>query len=289
MAKLKNHTEFWLRDDAAKDFDRAEDDHGIFRVNSAGRTKAYQQELIDRWNKGGPANRPPYLYMPAMPAETSNHVEDGGKALDTLDWQRFAKVCEDYNFRHSYPNSDPVHFDYIGGTDAPAAPAFSQETLNRQKFLNTKGAALVEDGRYGPRTHDAYEVYQTSLKSRGLYSGPIDGIWGDGTEAGHKRDVAPAPKPKTAYHTGTITDLATLEDTRGLQKIAKRYGYKGKIDNVFGVGSKTGFQRFLNANYGGSLARWLRAKWGYKDDDNLWGPNMKAAAERGNAANFKAL
>ena len=115
MTTLRNHPGYWLCDDAAADFDRAEADHGVFIVNSAGRTVAEQQHLINRWNQGGPANRPPYLYKPAMPARTSNHVANGGVAVDLADWRRFAQICERYGFRHTYPNSDPVHFDYVGG------------------------------------------------------------------------------------------------------------------------------------------------------------------------------
>jgi hypothetical protein len=38
MATLRNHPGYWLRDDAAAAFDQAEADHGVFIVNSAGRT-----------------------------------------------------------------------------------------------------------------------------------------------------------------------------------------------------------------------------------------------------------
>jgi hypothetical protein len=61
------------------------------------------------------------------------------------------------------------------------------------------------------------------------------------------------------------------------------------MDNKWGGGSTNGFQAFLNQNYGGSLAAWLRSKWGYTDADDNWGPNMKAAAARAEAENYKAL
>jgi len=35
MTNLKNHPGMWLRDDAAKQFDKAEDDHGVFRLSDA--------------------------------------------------------------------------------------------------------------------------------------------------------------------------------------------------------------------------------------------------------------
>jgi hypothetical protein len=119
MSTLANHPGFWLRDDAAQAFDRAEKDHGVFQVTSAGRTLAEEQALDARWLAGGAANRPPYLYMPAFPPENSNHVANGGIAVDLADWQRFLPVCADYGYTHPY-GWDVVHFEYHG-TASPAA------------------------------------------------------------------------------------------------------------------------------------------------------------------------
>lgn len=289
MTNLKNHPGYWLRADAAAKFDQAEDEHGILSVSDAGRTEAQQQGLINRWNTGGAANRPPYLYKPAMPASASNHVKDGGKAVDSPDWRKFATYCENYGYRHSYPDGDPVHFDFIGGSNAPAAPDFNQNTLNRQRFLNqTRGAGLVEDGRSGPRTKTAYENYQTYLKTRGWYTGAIDGIWGNGTQAGYVMDLASHTTPP-AGHTASVDDLLALPDIRGFQKIARKNGGNTLIDNKNGPQSKLGMVNFLNANYRGSVAGWLRSRWGYKDSDDIWGPNMRAAAVRANAENYAQL
>lgn len=294
MAKLKHHPQFWLRDDAAAQFDRAEDEQGVFTVNSAGRTVAEQQALINRWHKGGPGNRPPALYRPAEPAEASNHVDNGGEAVDLRDWRRFAVVCERYGFKHTYPDGDPVHFDFVGLGAPAVAGVVSQVVLDRQNFLISRGWDLVPDGKFGPRTKQAIKEYQTFLRKYG-YTGLIDGDWGNGTQQAHARfwnelhKPAPAPSKPAQFHTGTVADLGKIGDVRGLQKVAKLNGYKGGIDNVWGSGSRGGLQTFLNRNYGGSLAAWLRAKWGYKDRDNYWGPNMAAAAARANAANFRAL
>lgn len=119
MANLTNHPEYWLRDDAARAFDQAEADHGILTVNSAGRHVWEQQELIDKWNEGGIYNRPPYLFKPAEPPELSNHVRNGGTAVDIYQWRTFATYCEAYGFQHSFPDSDPVHFDFVGGVSFP--------------------------------------------------------------------------------------------------------------------------------------------------------------------------
>lgn len=125
MRFLHNHPGFWLRDDAAAALDRLEADHGEFTVTSAGRTVAEQQALIDRWFQGGVYNRPPYLYEPARPPETSGHVRDGGVAVDIAEHERFASVCGPYGFVRPF-SWDIVHFEYRpngssggGGGSAP--------------------------------------------------------------------------------------------------------------------------------------------------------------------------
>jgi peptidoglycan hydrolase-like protein with peptidoglycan-binding domain len=44
---------------------------------------------------------------------------------------------------------------------------------------------VTPDGTYGPNTREAVKRYQTKLHARGLYSGTIDGKWGDATELAH--------------------------------------------------------------------------------------------------------
>lgn len=116
MANLKNHPGMWLRDDAAKAFDALEARHGVFTVTSAGRTVAEQQGLINRWFEGGIWNRPPYLYEPARPPETSAHVRDGGVAVDIQEWERFKIVAAEYGFYQTF-NWDVVHFEYVGSRE----------------------------------------------------------------------------------------------------------------------------------------------------------------------------
>ncbi|QFG10659.1 endolysin [Microbacterium phage Naby] len=88
--------------------------------------------------------------------------------------------------------------------------------------------------------------------------------------------------------------------SRGLQKIARLYGYRGAIDAQFGAGSMAGFAQFLRANWGyvgndqlgpvmwAAIARWLRARWGYVGND-VPGPVMRAALLRAEAANYIEL
>ena len=116
MTALGNHPHLWLRDDAARAFNRLEAAHGRFTVTSAGRTVAEQQRLIDRWWQGGTYNRPPYLYEPARPPETSAHVRDGGVAVDIQEWQRFKEVAGAFGFVQTFV-WDVVHFEYVGTGD----------------------------------------------------------------------------------------------------------------------------------------------------------------------------
>lgn len=286
MATLKNHPGHWLRDDAAAAFDRAEADHGKFVVNSAGRTAAEQQALINRWRQGGTYNRPPYLYEPANPPESSNHVANGGIAIDIGDWRRFAAIAAAYGFSHPYPSGDPVHFEYVGGSKTG-----DQVTKDRQNWLNSRGWSLVEDGIEGSLTRKAYEEYQSFLKNGWGYKGELDGIWGDGMQAAHQRFYDSLHKPQNPFGIG---------DVQGLQKIARLYGYKGQIDNIWGAGSAAGFAQFLRRNHGyagndvlgpvmwRAIARWLRGRWGYVGNDTP-GPVMRAALTRANDANAREL
>lgn len=196
-----------------------------------------------------------------------------------------------------------IDFEAQVGADNDGSGAFEQVVADRQNYLNAaQGEKLVVDGVFVDtlpdgsegRTKSAIKRYQQYLAGRGWYSGEIDGYWGNGTQAGHEKRYAEfvaetTPKPNPALHTATVADLKSLPNTRGLQKIAKLYGYTGGLDNDFGGGSQAGLQKFLDRNHGGSLAAWLRSKWGYADHDDLWGPNMAAAATRADTANWREL
>ena len=112
MATLRNHPGHWLRDDAAAQFDLLEADHGVISVNSAGRTVEEQNELIHRYYViGGRWNRPPYLYAPARPALASNHVANGGIAVDTSHISHMLKYGEAYGFYQPH-DWDKPHFEF---------------------------------------------------------------------------------------------------------------------------------------------------------------------------------
>jgi len=88
--------------------------------------------------------------------------------------------------------------------------------------------------------------------------------------------------------------------SKGLQKIARLYGYSGAIDAQFGPGSKAGFAQFLRANWGyagndelgpvmwSAIARWLRARYGYVGND-VPGPVMRGALGAAENKNYLEL
>ena len=251
MATLKNHPQFSLRDDAAAAFDRYEDAHGIIRVSSARRTVAEQQELINRWNRGGTQNRPPYLYQPARPAEASNHVDNDGEAVDSPDYEKFNNHCEDFGFRQTFPNWDKVHFDFFGTVTLASggtALAFSQIVKNEQVWLNSsRGEKLVVDGLKGKATRDAYRRYQTFLRGFG-YAGLIDGVWGPATQEAHakfyesRNKPAPAPVPVVKPTQSKTSNLADVQ--RKLKTNYPMYAGRLVVDGIDGPATRAAVKNF---------------------------------------------
>lgn len=198
MTNLRNHSGFWLAAPAEVSLARFEAAHGVIPITSAGRTVGEQQTLINRWDKGGSANRPPNLYEPARPAALSRHVFQGGNAIDTRGngIALMHKFGQDFGWFFNYAY-DLVHFEYnstrdkhkgtttasVGGSTV--IPKFNATIASRQNFFNHyRGEHLIVDGLWGPATLAAYKRYQTFLRKFG-YKGKIDGIWGPGTGAAH--------------------------------------------------------------------------------------------------------
>lgn len=201
--------------------------------------------------------------------------------------------------RHGYAFGSSATIDFAPqvGADNDSAPASVGAGASRQQWVadvqNAMNhwfkAGLVVDGILGAKTTAAIRNAQTFLAGKKLYTGKIDGLWGPQTNTALNRWRDSQQKPRSSkFHTGTVADLASLKNVTGLQKIAKLYGYTGRLDNKWGDGSKRGMQKFLDQNYGGSLAAWLRAKHGYVGNDQ-WGPVMAAAAARAEVANRNAL
>lgn len=191
--------------------------------------------------------------------------------------------------KHVYGTHNTLDFELYVGADNDGGPALvrSEKVVREQQWLNLyRREKLVIDGLLGPATIAAIKRYQTFLGVK------ADGVWGDLTQKAHTVKynawVAANHKPASVqYHNATLNDLGTLSNVEGLQKVARLYVAQ-PIDNKWGPKSKDGMQRFLNQNYGGSLVHWLRQKWGYVGNDQ-WGPVMKAAAQRANDANKRAL
>jgi MYXO-CTERM domain-containing protein len=112
-------------------------------VNSAFRTIA-QQYLLYRWYQNGQCG----ISLAAVPGN-SNH--ETGIAVDVGNYASVIGTLAGHGWSHSYPSSDPVHFDYTaGGTiDLRAESVLAFQKLWNQ---NNPGDKIAEDGDYGPMT-----------------------------------------------------------------------------------------------------------------------------------------
>jgi peptidoglycan hydrolase-like protein with peptidoglycan-binding domain len=242
MGALKNHPGMWLRDDAAAAINALEDKYGVIRINSAGRTVAEQQGLINRWNQGGPGNRPPFLYKPAMPAATSNHVKDGGIAVDVFNYSSDRAKLEEFGFVW-YGPSDVVHYTFTGNW-APAGK-FDQLTQDRQNWLRSRGWNLKADGIEGPVTRQAYREYQTQLNNMGLNAGKVDGVWGAQTQVAHQKFYDSVTKAGSGRPSSKSAGELTYSD---IQAALNRHGYGLVVDGVWGPKSKAALADFQSRN-----------------------------------------
>lgn len=242
MGALKNHPGMWLKDPAAAAINAMEDKYGVAPINSAGRTVGEQQGLINRWNQGGPANRPPYLYKPAMPAPTSPHVRNGGEAVDVRDYSLWRPRLAEFGFSW-YGSGDVVHFNW-NGTWAPSNP-FNQDTANRQNWLKSRGWNIVVDGIEGPATRQAYKEYQAALNRMGLNAGNEDGVWGPQTQQAHQKHWdAVNSQPQGRPSSKNAGELNYSD----IQEALNRHGYGLAVDGVWGPKSKAALADFQGKN-----------------------------------------
>lgn len=156
MGSLKNHPGMWLRDDAAAAVNALEDKYGKIVINSAGRLESDQQNLINRWDRGGAANRPPHLYEPARPASSSNHVAHGGIAVDVYNFTDDRAKLNEFGFEW-YGTADPVHYTFVGSKPTPTpATAWNPFGIGwcagLQKIANLYGAGTAIDQIWGAKS-----------------------------------------------------------------------------------------------------------------------------------------
>ena len=252
MANLRNHPGKFLNDGAEASLARMEAEFGSpFDISDAGRSVQYQQDLINRWDRGGPANRPPNLYEPGRPAATgSPHVINGGQAIDVVNANHRAWIKANggkHGWRFNIAN-DVVHAIYeaardqfAGGGGGSSAPSSTER--NQQNWVNvSQGAGIAEDGVRGPATIQAYKNYQSFLRAWG-YTGAIDGVWGPGTQAAHQkyydsRNQPAAPAPAASG------ELSFAQIQAGLNK----FGYGLAVDNVWGPKSSNALADFQSRN-----------------------------------------
>lgn len=232
---LSNHSGMFLNQQAAPSFERMEAAYGrAFAISRAGATETSQQALINRWDRGGPANRPPYLYAPYRPASESPHVKNDGEAADFTNAAERAWIKDHPEFGWVFNvASDVVHAIYVRSRDQYAGGTpVNSKVKTQQAFLNAhRGEKLVVDGIRGPLTIAAFKRYQAFLKSKNWYAGAIDGIWGTGTQIGHGHYVDslshPTQPPVGAPPTGPNA-------YRVIQTQLNKFGYGLKVDNIWG-------------------------------------------------------
>lgn len=112
-------------------------------ITSAFRTVA-QQYLLYHWYQTGQCG----ISLAAVPGN-SNH--ETGTAVDLSNYAAAVNTMAAENWQHSYPSSDPVHFDFIG---AGTIDLRSESVLAFQKLWNENNTTdtIAEDGAYGPTT-----------------------------------------------------------------------------------------------------------------------------------------
>ena len=88
--------------------------------------------------------------MAAVPG-TSNH--EGGAAIDTSYYSYWESTLEKYGWTHTYPSSDPVHFDYSNVKDLAKENLVAFQKLWNK---NNPNSPIAEDGIYGKDTESAF-------------------------------------------------------------------------------------------------------------------------------------
>jgi LAS superfamily LD-carboxypeptidase LdcB len=112
-------------------------------LNSAWRSSA-EQYMLYRWYQKGMCG----ITLAAKPGQ-SNH--EGGRAVDTSYYNHWLNTLANHGWEHTYPSSDPVHFDYNGAANIAKQNLMAFQTLWNEHNSNK----LTVDGIYGPSTENA--------------------------------------------------------------------------------------------------------------------------------------
>eukprot|EP01111_Echinosteliopsis_oligospora_P001671 TRINITY_DN1244_c0_g1_i1.p1 TRINITY_DN1244_c0_g1~~TRINITY_DN1244_c0_g1_i1.p1 ORF type:complete len:215 (-),score=58.66 TRINITY_DN1244_c0_g1_i1:103-747(-) len=135
-----------LQDSAASALESAavaKDD--FITLNSAFRSSAEQYILYQWYINGNECG----ISLAAEPGQ-SNH--EGGRAVDVQYYDYWYDELTAYGWTQSYPDSDPVHFDYFSATDISQQNLMAFQTLWNN---NNPGNQITVDGIYGPDTANA--------------------------------------------------------------------------------------------------------------------------------------
>jgi hypothetical protein len=145
-------------------------------ITSAFRTLA-QQYLLYKWYQTGQCG----ISLAATPGN-SNH--ETGIAVDVGNYSSVLTAMQAHGWSHSYPSTDPVHYDYTAGGTVDLRHE-SVLAFQRLWNFNNPGDLIGEDGAYGP---------QTEAK---LVISPAEGF-AKGSTCAPPPPPPPAPQPQFA-------------------------------------------------------------------------------------------
>lgn len=138
-----------LQDGAANSLEKAAaSKNDYITINSAFRSSAEQYLLYNMYQKHTCG-----ITLAAQPG-SSNH--EGGRAIDTSNYSYWTSTLAAYGWVHSYPSSDPVHFDYTAVPDLASKNLLAFQRLWNRHNPNSK---ISEDGIYGSQSANA--LYHT--------------------------------------------------------------------------------------------------------------------------------
>ena len=151
-------------------------------VNSAFRTLA-QQYLLYRWYQNGQCG----ISLAAVPGN-SNH--ETGIAVDLANYSSEIGNMSNHGWTHTYPSSDPVHFDYTAGGTTDLR---HDSVLAFQKLwnLNNPNDKIAEDGDYGPMTASKIAASPATGFAKGSTCAP---------------QTTPSPAPNDPQWAATLVD-----------------------------------------------------------------------------------